>query len=315
MKTPEAGPPGWFEEALRSAKASGLSFPSPRPPVSRVFNVNGLGLRCLDWGNEGAPDLLFVHGFAQQAHSWDFAAMAVQDQFHVVAMDQRGHGESGWSPQKAYGFSDYLGDLGPFIKAAGLKKPILCGFSLGGRVTSTYAARNPGEVSGLVIVDSGPESMSRGGTNITRFTSGPTVFDTLEELVGRVRGYTHRSEEHVRSAIVHSARQRSDGKWTWKYDPDVRQSREHPLTVEERWQLLADLRMPTLLIRGGNSDILSAEVFERMTATVPDNVAVTVPGAGHRVSGDNPIEFNRVLRDFLLKTFTAKRNGQAPEGR
>jgi pimeloyl-ACP methyl ester carboxylesterase len=313
-KIPEAGPPGWFEEALRSAQASGLSFPDPRPPVSKAVTVNGVNLRYLDWGNQGAPDFLFIHGFAQQAHSWDFAALAIQDLFHVVSMDQRGHGESGWAADKAYGFNDYLGDVGPFIKAARLKKPVLCGLSLGGRVSSTYASRNPQDVSGLVIVDSGPESRGGGGANIARFVSGPTEFDSMEELVERVRGYTRRADTHVRSAIVHSVRRTPEGRWAWKYDPAVRARGENPLTVEERWQLLANLRVPTLLIRGARSDILDADVFERMAAIVPNSTAVTVPDAGHRVSGDNPIEFNRVLRDFLLKTFPVK-SRLAPEGR
>ncbi len=129
---PEAGPQGWFEDTLRAADDLGLDFTEPATPESRLASVNGICLRYLDWGNGHLPDLLFIHGFAQQAHSWDFAALAVRDFYHVVSLDLRGHGESDRSPSGAYTFDELYADVDAFISAISLHSPALCGLSLGG---------------------------------------------------------------------------------------------------------------------------------------------------------------------------------------
>lgn len=270
-----------------------------------MAEVNWLRLRYLDWGNPRLPDLLFVHGFAQQAHSWDFAALAVRDLFHVTAIDLRGHGESDRSPNAAYSFDVMYSDLDAFITAADLERPVLCGLSLGGTLSYTYASQRPSGVRALVIAESAPEAprglQNRGRENIRRFTSGSGEFDSLEELVEKVRTLTPwRSASQVRSGLAHSVAQKSDGKWTWKYDPAIREMLGPTTSVSGRWEALARITAPTLLVRGEDSDHTDAETFARMSETVSDSKLVSIPRAGHRVSGDNPHEFNAALRDFLL---------------
>jgi pimeloyl-ACP methyl ester carboxylesterase len=299
-QSPTAGPSGWFSDTLMSASAAGLKFSSPQPPKSMTVEVNGLELRLLDWGNPRQPDLLFIHGFAQQAHSWDFAAMALQDLFHVVAMDLRGHGESCWSASRAYSFDDFLSDIGPFIAAAGLQEPVICGLSLGGRLAYTYVAEHPREVTALIAAESAPEPRQQGGESVRRFTSGPAEFDSLDELVERVKAFTpDRSHEQIRGSIVHSVRQDAGGNWTWKYDPAIRSLLEQPEQAEKRWQVLAKVNVPTLFVGAEHSDVTDAALLERMMDTVPGSRSVIIPRAGHRVAGDNPAAFNLTVRRFL----------------
>lgn len=300
LDAPLAGPEGWFEDTLRAAADLGLDFNRPQPPESHVASVNGIRLRYLDWGNGHLPGLLFIHGFAQQAHSWDFAALAVQDLFHVISIDLRGHGESEWSPDGMYSFDDLYADVDAFVAAADLKQPVICGLSLGGTLAYTYVSRNPTGVKALVIAESVPESRKEGMASIRAFTSGPGTFATLEDLVDKVRTLTPwRSAEQVRSSLVHSVGRNEADKWTWKYDPAIRTLHERPVDSDSRWSALGRVNVPTLLIRGEDSDITDAATFERMKSVVPGSQIVSIPGAGHRVSGDNPARFNAALRSFV----------------
>jgi pimeloyl-ACP methyl ester carboxylesterase len=305
---PASGPDGWFEDALRAATDLGLTFSGPHqqaPPDNRIADVNGIRLRYLDWGYADKPDLLFVHGFAQQAHSWDFAALAVRDLFHVTAIDLRGHGESDRSPDEAYSFDIMYSDLDAFIMAADLKSPVLCGLSMGGTLSYTDASRRPASVRALVITESAPEppqgSRNRGRESIPRFTAGSGEFSSLEELGEKVRSFASwRSASQVRSGLNHSVSQKSNGNWTWKYDPAIRDMTGSFASVTDRWDALACIIAPTLLGRGEDSDHTDAETFAQMKETIPGSQLVSIERAGHRVSGDNPHVYNAALRDFLL---------------
>ncbi len=311
--TSEPDSQGWFEDTLASASELDLSFIDPRPPVRRYASVNGLQLSYLDWGNEHLPTLLFVHGFAQQAHSWDFAALAIRDVVHVVSIDLRGHGESDRAPNGTYSFDDMYADLDAFISSTNRLPIVVCGLSLGGTLAYMYASRNPAGVKALVIAESAPESQQKGRDAIRNFTSGPTEFESLDYLVDKVRELTPwRSADQVRRSLVHSVGQTDTGQWTWKYDPAIRSLiNTHP-DSQERWTALAKITAPTLLIRGEDSDITDVDTFERMKTVVPNSRVVSVAKAGHRVSGDNPGAFNSALRGFLLDEVGLT---EKPEGR
>jgi pimeloyl-ACP methyl ester carboxylesterase len=302
---PTAGPDGWFEDTLSAADDLGLIFnplAKKSPPESRSAFVNGLRLRYLDWGNSHLPDLLFVHGFAQQAHSWDFAALALRDMFHIIAIDLRGHGESDPSPNGVYSFNALYADIDAFITAVQLDNPALCGLSLGGTLSYLYASTHPAGVRALVIAESAPKARNTGRQSIRNFTSGPTEFDSLDILVEKVRTLTPwRSVAQVQSSLVHSVGKKPNGKWSWKYDPAIRELLNSSTSVASRWAALANITAPTLLVRGEDSDSTDAETFERMAEAIPDSQVVSISQAGHRVSGDNPREFNAALRSFMLR--------------
>lgn len=297
-----AGPQGWFEYALNSAADAGLNFPAPQEPDSKTATVNGLSLRYLDWGNLGSPDLLFIHGFAQQAHSWDFAALEFQKHFHVLSVDLRGHGESEWSPDGSYSFRDFESDIAEFIMATGLVRPALCGLSLGGALAEACAARNDIELSALVVAESTPDGENGGRESIRRFTDASSKPASMESLVARTKEYTPwRSDSQIRGSLTHSLRESGDGRWSWKYDPAIGQILNMRRDESKRWEALTMINMPTLFVRGANSDMTTSDIFKKVVATVPDSQGVTIPDAGHRVAGDNPAAFNHAVRKFLFR--------------
>ncbi|MFW6174535.1 MAG: alpha/beta fold hydrolase [Chloroflexota bacterium] len=290
-------------DLLEAARSAGLRVPeTPVEPESRIVEVNGLRLRYLDWGNGHLPDLLLLHGTAQDAHSWDFAALSLSDRFHVVALDQRGHGESEWHTGGDYGLSAYLADLEAFVEAAGLRDIVVCGLSMGGRNAYAYSASRPDRVRALVVTEAAPRMEDPGRERVTRFVSGPREFDSFEELVAHVHAYVpERPVEQLRGSLRHKVRRFSNGKWSWKYDPEIVRARRGPFadTEDDRWRLLAGVSCPTLFVLGERSDMISRATLDRMLDTVPGSRAEVVPDAGHLAPGDNPAGFDAAIRPFL----------------
>ena len=144
--------------------------------------VGAMRLHYLDWGGKGKQPMLLLHGGSQSAHSWDEFSRAMRGDYHVVALNQRGHGDSSWSKTGIYTVGAHMRDIGGFVNALGLRDMVLVGLSMGGRNAATYAALHPEKIARLVIVDIGPETMSRGSENIRRFTNRADV------LPGGIRG-------------------------------------------------------------------------------------------------------------------------------
>src|SRR6185503_6366219 len=130
---------------------------SPRPPAERFVTVAGLRLHYLDWGNAAAPPLVLLHGIDRVAHTFDHIAPRFTSRYHVIAMDLRGHGDSGWDPQARYLVEDHLGDLEGLVRELGLRNVTLWGNSTGGRVVQVFAGRHPGLVTAVIAEDVGPE--------------------------------------------------------------------------------------------------------------------------------------------------------------
>ncbi|MCH7906057.1 MAG: alpha/beta hydrolase [Chloroflexi bacterium] len=286
---------------LEAARRSGLEIAEAAEPDDKNVELNGLQFHYLDWGNEHLPDLLFLHGTAQQGHSWDFASLALRERFHCVALDQRGHGDSAWDPDGRYGTPVYVPDVEAFVDTVGLKDFVLIGHSMGGRNAYTYTADNPDKVRALVVVDAGPRMEEPGGARVRNFMAGQHEFDTYEDLVERVHSYLpFRPIEQLRGSLTHTTRQFPNGKWSWKYDPNIRRPVNAPGDSEEaRWNTLSRVSCPTLYVIGGDSEMLTAETIERMLKVVPDSKAETVERAGHLVAGDNPAGFHAAVFPFL----------------
>ena len=288
---------------LEAARSAGVQIHEPALPEDRFFQANGIRFHYLDWGNAGRPPLLLLHGFAQQAHSWDFVALGLRDLCHVISADLRGHGDSGWPAAHDYRIGDYVGDVAAFVDSAAPGKPLLCGLSLGGRVAFTYASSSTDALRGLIVVDVGPAIAPAGRGRIRRFVESQQVFDSFDEMVVYTLRYTRRlrTEQQVRGSLRHATRQMPDGKWTWKYDPRLRGLRPSDPAANERqgWDALSRIRCPALFVRGSESDILSPEVLERMHKMVPVSEVAVVERAGHLVPGDNPAGFVSAVRPFI----------------
>ena len=277
-----------------------MSVVEPAAPEDRYAVVNGLRLHYLAWGNARLPPLLFLHGFAQQAHSWDFAALALRHRFHCIALDLRGHGDSAWSPGGEYGLDLYVSDVKAFVNGLRLQSLAVCGLSMGGRTAYSFTGQTPGAVRALIVAEAAPESLEAGRRTVSDFTAS-AEFDDFEQAVARVLAYNpRRTPDQVRGSLKNSVRQRPDGKWTWKWDPALRYARSlTPYDPLPQWEALSKVRCPALFVIGAQSDMISAHTVQRMLAAVPGSRSVTIEKAGHLVAGDNPAAFNAAVLTFL----------------
>jgi pimeloyl-ACP methyl ester carboxylesterase len=264
-------------------------------PASKTLTVNGLALHYLEWGKADAPPILCVHGYTGSAQAFNALARHLQDRFHILAPDVRGHGESVWSPTGAYQYADQAGDLAEFAKLLGLDKFVLIGTSMGGIIAMAYAAEHAERLSGLVINDIGPDAEA-GTHRITQMVgSRPEEFATLEDAMAYRREMSPivagRSSEDQRELALGVLRQRADGGWGWKMDPAYTQQRvEHgPPERPLLWPALQALPCPTLVVWGTESDVLSEAQARRMVDVLPRGELVAVPGVGHAPTLVEPV--------------------------
>jgi pimeloyl-ACP methyl ester carboxylesterase len=264
--------------------------------------ANGLRLHYRDWGDAKAPPLVLLHGVTGHARVWDGFALAMADRFRVIALDQRGHGESDWAD--GYGTERMAEDVGAFAEALELGRFSLLGHSMGAINAYTFAGRHPEALERLVIVDFGPET--RGSPTSDRVRAGLAVAQTAafaspEEPIRAARALNPRpSDEYLRNRILNNLKQREDGRWVWRCDAAGLANRSAPLSPETQWKLLAQIACPTLVVRGAESDALEESTARRMAEVLPYGRWVAVPEAGHGIPADNPAGFLAAVRPFLL---------------
>jgi pimeloyl-ACP methyl ester carboxylesterase len=296
---------------LEAAKSAGLRVKSPAEPTDEEVSIDGFKFHYLDWGNNHLPHLLFIHGFAQQAHSFDFAALGLRDRFHVISVDLRGHGDTDWSPDGSYLLSEYVADIAAFIDVLGLNDLSICGLSLGGRVTFIYAADHSSVVRSIVVVDAAPDLNLTGSSRIRDFVTGQDEWDSFDDLVNHVAGYTQklRPMEQIRGSVRRAAKELPDGRWTWKYDKVLRQPRpkDPTFTTEYLWTFMDRITCPMLLVRGAKSDVLTPEAAQAVLDRVSTAELAVVEKAAHLVPGDNPAGFADAVNPFFNKVL----DGQA----
>ena len=264
-------------------------------PHERDVVVDGLRLHCLDWGGEGRPPLLLLHGFTGHAHAWDTLAIALQPHFRVLALDQRGHGDS--DPADAYGPAVAFGDLAGVVDRLDLAPLVLVGLSMGGRNAMYFTARRPQAVRKLVIVDIGPEISPRAAA-APPGPPEPETWASVEEAARYLyRGNPYPGIHYYRWVAASSLRPRPDGALVWKWHPSVKARR--PADDVDWWALLPAITPPTLVLRGAESPVLDRDVAERMARELPHGRFVEVPRAIHTLHEDNPEAVLAALREFL----------------
>lgn len=266
--------------------------------------VSGLRLHYQEWGMSSAPAIVMLHGFGVSGHMFDEFAERMEDRYRLIAIDQRGHGDSDWSNEGDYSRDAFVEDLEGFRKALSLDRFILIGHSMGGLNAVSYTVKYPQHIRALILVDVGPEAAKEGVDNIMRFTRGPDELE-FEEFVEMAHRFNQRRTlENIRERMRHRLRPTEGGKYTWKFDRRFREP-ESGLTIgsklsnDKTWQLFRRISVPVLIVRGGESDVLTQDVAERAAREMQRARLVVVPGAGHSVPGDNPDDFTQAVREFL----------------
>jgi pimeloyl-ACP methyl ester carboxylesterase len=291
-------------EHLRLAtRVAGLDIDALVVPTDHDIVVDGVRLHYLDWGRDERPALLFLHGGALTAHTWDLVCLALRADFHCLAVDQRGHGDSEWSPTLEYEPDAHARDIRGLLQRLDLRRPVLIGQSLGGLNAMTYATTAADQLGGIVMVDVGPSVHSSGVRRVADFVMGDPGRGSVEDFLQRARAFNPRRDPRLlRYSLLHNLRPLADREWTWKYDrrgltPD------YIVSIEKSLERLGDLTQtvtcPVLVVRGGDSDAFTDTDAASFAASLPDGRWATIAGAGHTVQGDNPRGLIQVLTDFL----------------
>ena len=293
-----------YHEHLRAtSQRAGFSFDEVVLPREMIASIGGLRFRYLDWGSEGLRPVLFLHGGALTAHTWDLCCLALRDSFHCIALDQRGHGDSDWAPDADYSIAAQREDIKGFVDELGLPRFVLVGMSMGAINALAFAIHYPQRLSALVLIDAGPEVRRPGSRRIRDFVNGGAQPETLDAIIARALAFNPRRDPTIlRRSLMHNLRRQSDDTWVWKYDRKRFQQMDREAHAAERRGLadgLAEITCPTLVVRGAESDVFHEEDAERLVQRLPDGRYVTIPGAGHTVQGDNPRDLAAALREFL----------------
>ncbi|HEY6393785.1 MAG TPA: alpha/beta hydrolase [Candidatus Binataceae bacterium] len=261
------------------------------------FEANGLILHCLDYGGEGKPPMLFIHGGSAHAHWWDFVAPAFVDDFHVLALDQRGHGESEWPEEWEYGSRHYASDLEQVIGGWSFGPPVLIGHSMGAHNVLVYASEHSDRLRAIVAIDTPPDYSERAVAFLRIYADKPPRrFDSLAEAIANFKVMpreTLAKKEILDHIARRSYRQLEDGTWTHKVDR--RTMFREPLKI---WDSLPNIKCPALIVKIRKSPLLDIEEARKMVQALPHGRLVEIDDSYHHVMFDNPGELIAALKEF-----------------
>ena len=284
-------------------------------PTSNIYFSQRLRLHYVDWGNEGAPPMLLIHGGRDHCRNWDWVAEAFRDDYHIIAPDLRGHGDSQWLLGGSYDHVDYVYDIAQLLHQRKHTPVTIIGHSLGGSISLLYSGLYPETVSKLVSIEGmgpPPEIHERRinqplhrrldhWVKDLRQISGriPRRYRSLEDAYERMQTENpHLTEDQARHLTIHGSIQNEDGTYSWKFDNYVRALAPVGLPQEEQYELYSRITCPTLLFRGTESWAADPATDGRV-ACFRDARFANIEGAGHWVHHDQLEEFVARTRAFL----------------
>ena len=264
----------------------------------RTVQVNGLALSFLEWPAPGRAAVCFLHGGAAHAHWFDLVTPAFEGRFHMISVDQRGHGESQWPDPPAYATENFAADLLALFDTLGWQQVVLVGHSMGGHNSMAFSAWHPERVRALAIVDSRPvippdrlDMMHARGHRPMRRHASPEAAVASFRLLPRDTVAAPALLAHIaRAGIVER-----DGGWMFRFDPECNGKRR-PV---DAWTLVERIKAPTLIVRAEWSPGLAGGIAERLRAAIPNARLVEIPGAYHHLTLDQPQRFVDALEGFL----------------
>ena len=293
-----------IEHQRLAAALSGLDIQEFVVPGEHHVVLHGMRFHYIDWGLAGRLPILFLHGGGQTARTWDLVCLALRSEFHCLALDQRGHGDSEWSYTMEYSPDAHVGDVEAFVDHLGLERFVLVGMSMGCINGLFYAIRHPERLAAFVAVDAGPAVRLEGGREIIAFRQRTRELDSLDDYVDHALRFNPRRDRRLLlRSLRHNVRQLPDGKWTWK--TDQRRSfdaLDFVQRMQTLWPHLGAIRCPALVVRGAESTLFLDEHAERFAQALPAGRWVLVENAGHTIQGDNPKGLVEVLSRFFADT-------------
>lgn len=265
--------------------------------TDRFVTVNGLRVHYLDWGANDKQPFIMLHGIAREAHSFDHIAPQFNTNYHVIAMDLRGHGDSDRSPEGAYLVEDMVKDVEGLVAQLDLRNIVLLGNSTGGRVAQVYAGLHPDRVARLIVEDVGPERPANIADSFARQVQAQANgWASEDELVAFLMASDKRTPEALQRNYAHfGTKRRADGRIVWKRDPNLVKG----FIPTELWEYVRKITCPTIYILGGASSIVPPKTQEELKSTLPQVQIVVVPGTGHYPDLEAADTFVKIVKAFL----------------
>jgi pimeloyl-ACP methyl ester carboxylesterase len=285
---------GMFHE---NAEEVGLAFTPPT--VERVSVEVGPRQRvsALRWGT-GEPELVLLHGGAQNAHTWDTVALALDRP--LLAIDLPGHGHSDWRDDHSYFPAENARAVAAVVRELAPEALAVVGMSLGGLTALAVTLDAPELVRRLVLVDVTPGVDRDKASAVISFIAGPESFASFDEILERTVTYNPtRSVSSLRRGILHNAVERPDGTWAWRYERFVLPEGVELPDFGNLWEAVDSVHVPLLLVRGADSPVVSDADVEELLRRRPEARVVVVEAAGHSVQGDQPLELARLIEADL----------------
>lgn len=285
----------------RNARLAGTPEPMHYWP-----GYGGIRIAGDSWGSRDGPLVLLQHGGGQTRHAWKGAGETLGAAgYCAIAFDARGHGDTDWSPDGLYEQDGMVRDLQCVVAALGNRRPVLVGASMGGGTSLVAAGERHVDATALVLVDIAPNIEPEGVKNIQAFMNQkPEGFDSLEEVAQAIGTYQPLRKRPLNlDGLAKNVRMGPDGKYYWHWDPRFRAGTRDLEQRTKRLETCAtNLNLPTLLVRGGLSDLLSEEGAQAFLKLCPAAEYVSVTGAGHMVAGDRNDVFATAVVEFLKRT-------------
>ena len=290
--------------------SAGQRLPGTPDPMHFWKGEGGLRIAGDSWGDPGGPLVLLQHGGGQTRHAWKGAGEKLGAAgFYAIAFDARGHGDSDWSPDGDYGQDGMVKDLVHVVAALGNRRAVMVGASMGGGTSLVAAGEEHVDATALVMVDVAPRLEPEGVDKIQAFMhQKPEGFDSLEEVADAIASYQpHRRRPGNLAGLVKNVRLGANGKYRWHWDPRFRPTRHDMAKRHDRLEACArNLTLPTLLVRGGLSDVLSEDGAAEFCKLCPHAEYVNVTSAGHMVAGDRNDVFGDAVIKFLMRVVPPK---------
>lgn len=300
----------------RSLLARNAARMKPHGPTSNSFVSQRLRLHYVDWGNPDAPPLILQHGGRDHCRSWDWVAEELAKDWHVIAPDLRGHGDSAWTPDGNYGMSAFVYDFAQLVHTLGHDQVTIIAHSLGGNVTGRFTGLYPDKVRKYINIEGlgpSPEQRARreaeGYANRfrdwidgRRASAGriPKRYPTIEAAYARMKEVnSFLTDEQAHHLTVHGASRNEDGTWSWKFDPYLNNWPFEDAPEEHTNQLWSAITCPTLLLYGADSWASNPETDGRLDVFTNGARVIEFENAGHWLHHDQFDRFMATVRDFL----------------
>ena len=266
-------------------------------PQNNYIPINNLRLHYLEWGKEGFRPMVLLHGTGDNAHMWDYFASSASNYFRIIALDQRGHGDSDWAIPPNYRCNHYVSDLTELIEALKLTGFILMGHSMGALHATRYASMRPDQVAGLIHMDIEPCPPSWNKKYLRRlYDTLPDFYNSIQDFINQIQETSPYAKKEILSYLApFSLNKKGGGKLYRKFDKEV-------LNRFDQYDLrphLANIKCPTLIIRGEESLVMRRKIAQEMNRTILNSKLVEIPRATHPVCNDNPTKVRQIVLDFL----------------